>query len=164
MNRLIFDRTSSPTFFSTLRTGYLLITVLLTKRRTCAGIGPDWHAGSGWVGQEDMHAICPLHVAGAESLDSEKVRGHSGHMHNATEFFFLAHFTVCTHGKQVCVKRAEGGDKDFRIHFEGKPGEDSLRPNSRCSVSHTCLSVGFSRLASPNPCFQRVSLPRSRST
>ncbi len=77
--------------------------------------------------QEDMHAIFPLHVACAESLDSER-----SEVTQATctmQLNFFAHFTVHTWQTSVCK---EGGDKALRMDFEGKPGEDSLRP--KCTV------------------------------
>ncbi len=109
--------------------------------------------------QEDMHAIFPLHVACAESLDSER-----SEVTQATctmQLNFFAHFTVHTWQTSVCK---EGGDKALWMNFEGKPGEDSLRPNALCSCSHTCLSMGFRKFASPNLCFQWVLLPRSRKS
>ncbi len=159
-NCLIFDRSSPPTFFSTLRTGYLLFTALLKKKDM------SWYrsrlARREWPGATGRHA-CNLSAARGlcRVTGFWKVRGHSGHMHNATEFFFFAHFIVHTWQTSVCK---EGGDKALRVNFEGKPGEDSLRPNALCSCSHTCLSMGFSKFASPNLCFQWVLLPRSRKS
>ncbi len=48
------------------------------------------------MGQEDMHAICPLHMAGAESLDSER-----SEVTQATCTMQLIFF--CAHMANECV-------------------------------------------------------------
>ncbi len=140
-NCLIFDRTSPPTFFSTLRTGYLLFTALLKKKDM------SWYrsrlARREWPGATGRHA-CNLSAARGlcRVTGFWKVRGHSGHMHNATEFFL--HILLCTHGKRVCVKRVV--IKPLGWILRVNRGRTVWGPNALCSCSHTCLSMGFGKL------------------
>lgn len=162
MNHLIFDRTSSPTLFLNSKNRISSHYSSINKKKDmcwyqCRLARREWPGGTG------RHA-CNLSAArGHWILKGQR----SLRAHVQCNWIFktlFLHNSLCTHGKQVCVKRVEGGSKDLRIHFEGKCGEDSLRLNWRCSVSNTCLLMGFSMLKSPNPCFQWVSLPRSRSS
>lgn len=67
--------------------------------------------------------------------------------HTQSSLIFCTLCTMCTWSTSMYKEGAEGGEKNLRMNFcGGKLGEDSLRPNSQRSCSHTCLFMGFSCL------------------
>ncbi len=76
--------------------------------------------------------------------------------------WIVLHILLCTHGKRVCVKRVVIKPLGWILRVNRE--RTVWGPNALCSCSHNCLSMGFSKFASPNLCFQWVLLPRSRKS
>ncbi len=145
-----------PHFFSTLRT--LLITALLTKRRTLVSVQTGTQGVARCNRKTCMQSVrCTWLLQSHWILKGQR----SLRPHAQCNWIFFLHILLCTHGKRVCVKRAVIKTLGWILRVNRVR---TVWGPIYGAVAATRLSMGFSMLASPNPFFQWVSLPRSRKS